>query len=42
VTDCFALVDRNEGGREALAAAGLRYRFVIDASEIRAAARAGK
>src|SRR5579885_110130 len=42
VTDCFALVDRNEGGREALAAAGLRYRFVIDANEIRAAARAGK
>ena len=42
VTDCFALVDRNEGGREALAAAGLRYRFVIDACEIRAAARAGK
>jgi orotate phosphoribosyltransferase len=42
VTHCFALVDRNEGGREALAGAGLKYQFVLDASEIRAAARAGK
>jgi orotate phosphoribosyltransferase len=40
VTDCFALVDRNEGGREALAGAGLKYQFVIDADEIKAAARA--
>jgi orotate phosphoribosyltransferase len=39
VTHCFALVDRNEGGREALRGAGLDYRFVIDANEIRAAAR---
>ncbi len=42
VTDCLALVDRNEGGREALAAAGVNYHFVIDAAEIRAAARARK
>jgi orotate phosphoribosyltransferase len=42
VTHCFALVDRNEGGREALAAAGLIYQFLLDASEIRAAARARK
>jgi len=42
VADCFALVDRNEGGREALAAAGLKYHFVIDANEIRTAARARK
>ena len=42
VTHCFALVDRNEGGREALAGAGLKYQFVIDANEIRAAARARK
>jgi orotate phosphoribosyltransferase len=42
VTHCFALVDRNEGGREAVAAAGLRYQFVLEATEIRAAARARK
>lgn len=42
VTNCFSLVDRNEGGREALAAAGLKYQFVIDANEIKAAARAKK
>ena len=42
VTHCFALVDRNEGGREALAAAGLKYQFLLDANEIRAAARARK
>jgi len=42
VTDCFALVDRNEGGREAMAAAGLKYQFVIDANDIRAAARSRK
>jgi len=42
VTHCFAMVDRNEGGREALSAAGLNYQFLLDASEIRAAARARK
>jgi orotate phosphoribosyltransferase len=42
VTHCFAMVDRNEGGREALAAARLTYQFLLDASEIRAAARARK
>jgi len=42
VTHCFALVDRNEGGREALARAGIQYQFVLDASEIRAAARTRK
>src|SRR5205823_167567 len=42
VTHCFALVDRNEGGREALQGAGLAYKFVIDANEIRAAARSRK
>ena len=42
VTHCFALVDRNEGGREALAGAGLTYQYLLDASEIRAAARARK
>lgn len=39
VTHSFALVDRNEGGREALTNAGVTYQFVIDANEIRAAAR---
>src|SRR5262249_29346885 len=42
VTHSFALVDRNEGGREALAGAGLPYHFLLEASEIRAAARARK
>jgi orotate phosphoribosyltransferase len=42
VTHCFALVDRNEGGREAVAGAGLTYQFLLDASEIRAAAQARK
>lgn len=42
VTHCFALVDRDEGGREALAGAGLTYQYLLDANEIRAAARARK
>jgi orotate phosphoribosyltransferase len=42
VTHCFALVDRNEGGREDLAGAGLNYQFLLDANEIRTAARARK
>ncbi|MGO9606166.1 MAG: orotate phosphoribosyltransferase [Candidatus Binataceae bacterium] len=42
VTNCLAMVDRNEGGREAMAKAGLHYSFVLDASEIQAAARAQK
>jgi len=42
VTHSFALVDRNEGGREALTNAGLKYRFVIDANEIRSTARSQK
>jgi len=42
VTHSFALVDRNEGGREALTGAGLKYQFIIDANEIRSTARAKK
>jgi orotate phosphoribosyltransferase len=42
VTHSFALVDRNEGGRETLTRAGVKYRFVIDAHEIRSAARSKK
>ena len=41
VTLALALVDRNEGGREAFAREGLRYAWVFSADEIRAAARAG-
>ena len=42
VTNSLALVDRNEGAREALTNAGLKHQFVIDANEIRNAARSRK
>jgi orotate phosphoribosyltransferase len=41
VTWALALVDRNEGGREAFAREGLSYAWIFSADEIRAAARAG-
>jgi len=41
VASAFALVDRNEGGREAFARAGLHYAWVFTADEVRAAARPG-
>jgi orotate phosphoribosyltransferase len=41
VISALALVDRNEGGREAFAREGLSYAWIFSADEIRAAARAG-
>jgi len=41
VAAAFALVDRNEGGREAFAGEGIPYAWVFTADEVRAAARAG-
>jgi orotate phosphoribosyltransferase len=41
VVAAFALVDRDEGGREAFAREGLRYRWVFTAEEVRAKARGG-
>lgn len=40
VVAAFALVDRNEGAREAFARQGLRYSWVFTSEEVRAAARA--
>jgi orotate phosphoribosyltransferase len=39
VVAVFALVDRNEGGREAFAREGLRYGWVFTADEVRSAAQ---
>lgn len=42
VTHAFALVERGEGAAQAFAAAGLAYRYLFTAEEVRAAARPGR
>jgi orotate phosphoribosyltransferase len=42
VTHAFAIVDRQEGAADAFAKAGLQYRWVFTAEEIRAAAKNAK
>jgi orotate phosphoribosyltransferase len=41
VVAAFALVDRNEGAREAFAREGIRYRWLFTSEEVQAAARSG-
>ncbi len=41
VTAAFALVDRNEGARDAFARAGLLYSWIFTSDEVRAAAQGG-
>src|SRR5579872_3546438 len=42
VTHAFALVDRQEGAGEAFAKAGLQYRWIFTAEEVRAAVKSPK
>ena len=42
VTHAFAIVDRGEGAADAFAKAGLQYRWVFTAEEVRAAAKEAK